>query len=118
MIGVAGVKKAQAAMKDWLKLMEERGTSVETPMKPEAVAHSLNKFLRDDAIISSDSGTIASLVKRYGADVVLKAITSAGPDIVKAYNPLSYLCGTVRRRANVAKADALTAKLAGEMTLR
>jgi len=66
----------------------------------------------------SDSGTIASLVKRYGADVVLKAITSAGPDIVKAYNPLSYLCGTVRRRANVAKADALTAKLAGEMTLR
>ena len=54
------LKKAQDGMKDWWKLMEERGTRKGKPMKPEVVAHELNKRLKDNAIISSDSGTIAT----------------------------------------------------------
>jgi pyruvate dehydrogenase (quinone) len=54
------LQKAQDGMRDWLQMMEQRGTLMDMPMKPEVVAHSLNKFLDEDAIISSDSGTIAT----------------------------------------------------------
>jgi len=55
---------AQAAMKDWWRLMEEQGTNAETPMKPQVVAWELGKRLRDDAIVVSDSGTIATWAAR------------------------------------------------------
>ena len=59
------LEKAQARMKDWNRLMEERGTRTDTPMKPQVVAYALNKLLSGDAIISSDSGTIATWSARY-----------------------------------------------------
>jgi pyruvate dehydrogenase (quinone)/pyruvate oxidase len=37
--------------------MEERATRSDYPMKPQVVAHELGKRLRDDAIVSCDSGT-------------------------------------------------------------
>ena len=52
--------KAQQGMKEWWKLMEERGTVQDTPMKPQVVAWELGKRLRDDAIVIADSGTIAT----------------------------------------------------------
>lgn len=54
------LKKAQDGMKDWWELMEKRGTRMDKPMKPQVVAWELGKRLRDDAIISCDSGTIAT----------------------------------------------------------
>jgi pyruvate dehydrogenase (quinone) len=54
------LEKAQEAMKDWWKLMEERGTREDKPMKPQVVAWELGKRLREDAIVSCDSGTIAT----------------------------------------------------------
>lgn len=54
------LKKAQEGMKDWWDLMEERGTRKDKPMKPQVVAWELGKLLADDAIVSSDSGTIAT----------------------------------------------------------
>jgi pyruvate dehydrogenase (quinone) len=54
------LEKAQDSNKDWWELMEERGTREDKPMKPQVVAWELGKRLRDDAIISSDSGTIAT----------------------------------------------------------
>ncbi len=54
------LKKAQQAMKKWWELMEERGTRTDKPMKPQVVAWELSKLLREDAIVSSDSGTIAT----------------------------------------------------------
>jgi pyruvate dehydrogenase (quinone) len=51
---------AQAGMKDWMRAMEERGTRRDKPMKPQVVAWELGKLLRDDAIVSCDSGTIAT----------------------------------------------------------
>ena len=59
------LKKSQERMKDWFDLMEERGTRKDMPMKPQVVTHTLNKLLKDDAIVSSDSGTIATWTARH-----------------------------------------------------
>jgi pyruvate dehydrogenase (quinone) len=56
---------AQKNMKKWNRLMEERGTRKDKPMKPQVVTWNLNKLLDDDAIVSSDSGTIATWSARY-----------------------------------------------------
>jgi pyruvate dehydrogenase (quinone) len=54
------LQAAQAGMKDWWSVMEIRGTRRDMPMKPQVVAWELGKRLRDDAIVSCDSGTIAT----------------------------------------------------------
>jgi pyruvate dehydrogenase (quinone) len=54
------LEAAQAGMKDWRQLMEARGTRADKPMKPQVVAWELGKRLRDDAIVSCDSGTITT----------------------------------------------------------
>jgi pyruvate dehydrogenase (quinone) len=54
------LEAAQAGMKDWWQLMEKRGTRQGKPMKPQVVAWELGKRLRNDAIVSSDSGTITT----------------------------------------------------------
>jgi pyruvate dehydrogenase (quinone)/pyruvate oxidase len=54
------LEKAQKSMKDWWKLMEERGTRRDKPMKPQVVAWELGKRISDTAIVSCDSGTIAT----------------------------------------------------------
>jgi len=59
------LQKAQDGKKDWDQLMNERGTSTAVPMKPQVVTHHLSKLLRDDAIVSSDSGTIATWSARH-----------------------------------------------------
>jgi pyruvate dehydrogenase (quinone) len=58
------LEQAQAGMKDWWQLMEQRGTRMDTPMKPQVVAWELGKRLRDEAIVASDSGTIATWFAR------------------------------------------------------
>jgi pyruvate dehydrogenase (quinone) len=59
------LEKAQEGMKDWWQLMEGQATRQDKPMKPQVVAWELGKRLRDDAIISCDSGTIASWFARH-----------------------------------------------------
>jgi pyruvate dehydrogenase (quinone) len=59
------LEKAQRRMESWNELMEERGTRDDMPMKPQVVAYHLNRLLDDDAIISADSGTIATWAARY-----------------------------------------------------
>jgi pyruvate dehydrogenase (quinone)/pyruvate oxidase len=58
------LETAQKGMKEWWELMEERGTRTDKPMKPQVVAWELGKLLRDDAIVSCDSGTIATWFAR------------------------------------------------------
>jgi pyruvate dehydrogenase (quinone) len=66
----AFLERAQAGMKEWWALMEERGTRSDTPMKPQVVAWELGRRLGPDAIVACDSGTITTwwarqiLVKR------------------------------------------------------
>ena len=59
------LEKAQKEMAKWWKLMEERGTRQDKPMKPQVVAWELGKRLSDTAIVSCDSGTIATWFARH-----------------------------------------------------
>jgi pyruvate dehydrogenase (quinone) len=52
-------------MAGWNQLMEQRGTRTDMPMKPQVVVYELNKLLEGNAIVSSDSGTIATWSARY-----------------------------------------------------
>jgi pyruvate dehydrogenase (quinone)/pyruvate oxidase len=55
---------AQAGMKKWWALMEELGSRRDKPMKPQVVAWQLGQRIANDAIVSSDSGTIATWFAR------------------------------------------------------
>ncbi|HZD94717.1 MAG TPA: thiamine pyrophosphate-dependent enzyme, partial [Candidatus Sulfotelmatobacter sp.] len=59
------LQASQAAMKDWWQVMEKRHTRQDKPMKPQVVAWELGKRLRSDAIVSCDSGTIATWWARH-----------------------------------------------------
>jgi pyruvate dehydrogenase (quinone)/pyruvate oxidase len=59
------LNKAQDGMKDWWEWMNRLATSSDTPMKPQVVAAELGKRLRDDAITTCDSGTIATWWARH-----------------------------------------------------
>jgi pyruvate dehydrogenase (quinone)/pyruvate oxidase len=59
------LKKAQEGMKEWNKLMEERASRTDIPMKPQVVAHEIGKRIRNDAIVTCDSGTITTWWARY-----------------------------------------------------
>jgi len=59
------LSQAQSGMKDWRKLMEKQATSINSPMKPQVVAAELGKRLPANAIVSCDSGTIATWWARH-----------------------------------------------------
>ncbi len=59
------LEKSQKRMEVWNQLMAARGTRADMPMKPQVVTYHLNRLLDDDAIVSSDSGTIATWTARY-----------------------------------------------------
>jgi pyruvate dehydrogenase (quinone)/pyruvate oxidase len=54
------LERAQSGMKHWWAMMEAYGTRRDKPMKPQVVAWELGKHLSENAIISCDSGTIAT----------------------------------------------------------
>src|SRR5258707_12880473 len=59
------LEKAQQGKAEWDKLMLERASRQDMPMKPQVVAHELGKRLRDDAIIATDSGTMTAWAARH-----------------------------------------------------
>ena len=52
------LEKAQKGMKEWWELMHTRSSVDSVPMKPQVVAAQIDRYAEDDAIISSDTGTI------------------------------------------------------------
>src|ERR1044071_7674854 len=52
------LEKAQSGMRDWWKLMEQRGTRSDKPMKPQVLAWELGKQLATEAFVSSVSERI------------------------------------------------------------
>jgi pyruvate dehydrogenase (quinone) len=58
------LQKAQDGMDSWWKLMEQQGTRADKPMKPQVLAWELGKRLAENAIVSSDSGTITTWFAR------------------------------------------------------
>ncbi len=59
------LEEAQQGMEQWRKAMLERATRNDKPMKPQVLAHELGKRLPDNAIVSCDSGTIATWWARH-----------------------------------------------------
>jgi pyruvate dehydrogenase (quinone)/pyruvate oxidase len=59
------LEKAQKAKAEWQKLMEERGTRSDKPMKPQVIGWELGKRIPSDAIVTSDSGTITTWWARF-----------------------------------------------------
>jgi pyruvate dehydrogenase (quinone) len=59
------LEKAQEGTKKWNELMKQRGTRPDKPMKPQVVAYHLDKFLRDDALVATDTGTVTTWAARY-----------------------------------------------------
>ena len=59
------LKNIQKSVKQWDELMTQRATRMDMPMKPQVVAHQLNEFLADDAIICCDTGTITTWAARH-----------------------------------------------------
>ena len=56
---------AQERMRKWNELMVVRGTREDLPLKPQVVAHALNEFLTDDAVICTDTGTVTTWAARH-----------------------------------------------------
>jgi pyruvate dehydrogenase (quinone) len=59
------LEAAQEGMREWNEMMLTRATVGEKPMKPQVVAHELGKRLRGDAIVTCDSGTVATWWARH-----------------------------------------------------
>jgi pyruvate dehydrogenase (quinone) len=59
------LEKAQKAMASWRTLMDDRGTRMDTPMKPPVLARELGLRLDPDAIVACDSGTVATWWARH-----------------------------------------------------
>jgi pyruvate dehydrogenase (quinone)/pyruvate oxidase len=59
------LEKAQDGMKSWNELMKKREDREANPMKPQTIAAELGKRLPDNAIVTCDSGTIATWWARH-----------------------------------------------------
>jgi pyruvate dehydrogenase (quinone)/pyruvate oxidase len=59
------LEKAQEGMNDWWELMRKQAERDDVPIKPQRVAWELSKVASNDAIISTDSGTITSWIARH-----------------------------------------------------
>ena len=59
------LETAQQRMKGWRELTDERAARTDSPMKPQLLAHELGRRLDAGAIVSCDSGTIATWWARH-----------------------------------------------------
>jgi pyruvate dehydrogenase (quinone) len=59
------LQTAQERTRQWNDLMDARSTRMDKPLKPQVVAHQLNRHLSDDAIICCDTGTITTWAARH-----------------------------------------------------
>jgi pyruvate dehydrogenase (quinone) len=59
------LKSKQKAMKNWNRLLEEKSTRTDKPIKPQVIAKAVSEELEDNAIISVDCGTNTSWAARY-----------------------------------------------------
>lgn len=58
------LEMAQKGMRDWNQMIEMEGTRMDVPMKPQVVAHALNKYAAANAIVCGDSGANTTWIAR------------------------------------------------------
>jgi thiamine pyrophosphate-dependent acetolactate synthase large subunit-like protein len=59
------LEKAQGRMTEWWELMRNREGRDDVPLKPQVIARHVNDLLADDAIVTTDSGTITTWAARH-----------------------------------------------------
>ncbi len=59
------LESTQEQVRQWNELMEERGTRMDRPLKPQVVVRALNEFLAEDAIVCCDTGTVTTWAARH-----------------------------------------------------
>ena len=59
------LKSKQKAMENWNKLLEEKSTRTDKPIKPQVIAKAVSDELEENAIISVDCGTNTTWAARY-----------------------------------------------------
>ncbi len=59
------LKSKQNGMKNWNKLLLEKSTRTDKPIKPQVIAKAVSEEMEDNAIISVDSGTNTTWAARY-----------------------------------------------------
>ncbi len=59
------LQKAQKSVREWTALLQQPATRTDKPMKPQVVAYELDKCLKNDALIASDTGTVVNWAARY-----------------------------------------------------
>src|SRR5581483_10498847 len=60
----AFLAQAQEGTQEWWRLMKERDTRTDHPMKPQVVPWALNDVLDDNASVCGDSGTVTTWAAR------------------------------------------------------
>jgi pyruvate dehydrogenase (quinone) len=86
------LEAAQARMQKWNALMEERGTRMDMPLKPQVVARHLNNVLAIDAIICCDTGSITTWAARH-IQIKGRMEFSASGTLASMGNGLPYAIG-------------------------
>ncbi|WZO95943.1 thiamine pyrophosphate-binding protein [Isosphaeraceae bacterium EP7] len=61
----AFLEKAQSRMVEWRDLMRTQSSRDDVPLKPQVVARHVSERLADDAIVTTDSGTITTWAARH-----------------------------------------------------
>ena len=56
---------AQKRYQDWLSLMDQRESRDDVPLKPQRVVRAVSDLLTDDAILTTDCGTITTWAARH-----------------------------------------------------
>jgi pyruvate dehydrogenase (quinone) len=82
----------QSKMKDWWKLMDERGSRKDKPLKPQTIPWALTDLLEDDAIVCTDSGTITTWAARY-IKIKGRQLFSCSGTLASMANGVSYAIG-------------------------
>jgi pyruvate dehydrogenase (quinone)/pyruvate oxidase len=59
------LEKAQKGVKEWRDMLDQQAGRKDTPMKPQVPAFELDRLLKDDAIVATDSGTVTAFIARY-----------------------------------------------------
>ena len=59
------LKSKQEAMKNWNRLLKEKSTRTDKPIKPQVIAKAVSEEIEENAIISVDCGTNTSWAARY-----------------------------------------------------
>ena len=86
------LKKAQSGMEEWKEMMRAQASRTDKPMKPQVVAWELGRRLTDSAIVSADSGTIATWWARH-IPVKRGQMHSLSGNLATMANGLSYSIG-------------------------